>query len=131
MLTRPHPPPDETPTLPHLCPHHSLRFHTPASSSPWLKILTLLQGPQVMPPTRPSPPLRLLAPTQHAYNAAYYPYAHSALPTCLQHSLPSLRLWSAFLTCLLCRLPSFHSGTRSIEYVGLLAYMMNAIRKIF
>ncbi|MBW0593779.1 hypothetical protein O181_133494, partial [Austropuccinia psidii MF-1] len=29
MLTRPHRPPDETPTLPpHLRPHNSLRFHT-------------------------------------------------------------------------------------------------------
>ncbi|MBW0502800.1 hypothetical protein O181_042515 [Austropuccinia psidii MF-1] len=31
MLTRTHPPPDETPTLPpHLCPHHSLCLHTPS-----------------------------------------------------------------------------------------------------
>ncbi|MBW0573023.1 hypothetical protein O181_112738 [Austropuccinia psidii MF-1] len=70
MRMRLHPPPDETPTLPsHLFPHHSLCFHTPASSSPWLTILSLLQGPPVMPPTPPSPPLHLLAP------AAYHPYA--------------------------------------------------------
>ncbi|MBW0577963.1 hypothetical protein O181_117678 [Austropuccinia psidii MF-1] len=39
------------------CPNHSLCFCTPASSSPWLTILTLLRGPQVLPPTQPSPPL--------------------------------------------------------------------------
>ncbi|MBW0545125.1 hypothetical protein O181_084840 [Austropuccinia psidii MF-1] len=67
----PTPPPDETPTLPHyLHPHHSLCFRTPASSSPWLTILTLLRGPQVMPPTPPSPPLTL----------------PRTLPTCLQFS---------------------------------------------
>ncbi|MBW0508986.1 hypothetical protein O181_048701 [Austropuccinia psidii MF-1] len=71
---------------PHLHPHHSLCFRTPASSSPWLTILKLLQGPQVRPPTPPSPPLRLVAPaayhpyacgvhSQHASNAAYHPYA--------------------------------------------------------
>ncbi|MBW0496374.1 hypothetical protein O181_036089 [Austropuccinia psidii MF-1] len=93
MLTRPPPPPDETPTLPpHLGPHHSLRSFTPASSSPQLTILTLLQGHKVMPPTPPSPPLmppctRLIlsttyhpytrgVPSQHASDAAYHPYAH-------------------------------------------------------
>ncbi|MBW0473491.1 hypothetical protein O181_013206 [Austropuccinia psidii MF-1] len=88
-----------------------LRAHSPASSSPWLTILTFLRGLQVMPPTPPSPPLHLLAPAayhpyacgvpsqhdfdtayhpyarivpaQHASNAAYHPYACSALPTCL------------------------------------------------
>ncbi|MBW0535604.1 hypothetical protein O181_075319 [Austropuccinia psidii MF-1] len=44
------------------CPHHSLCFCTPASSSPWLTILRLLHGPQFIPPTPPSPPLHLLAP---------------------------------------------------------------------
>ncbi|MBW0510572.1 hypothetical protein O181_050287 [Austropuccinia psidii MF-1] len=77
MLTRPHPPPDRTPTLPpHLRPHQSLLFRTPASSSPWLTILMLLQGPQVMPPTPPSPPLM----------------PPCTCPTCLQHCLPSLCL---------------------------------------
>ncbi|MBW0519404.1 hypothetical protein O181_059119 [Austropuccinia psidii MF-1] len=108
MLTRPHPPPDETPRLPpHLCPHHYLCFRTPASYSPWLTILTALRGPQC----HSHPPLRLLAPaayhpytrgvpsqnssdtayhpyarivpSQHAFNAAYHPYASNALPTCL------------------------------------------------
>ncbi|MBW0462019.1 hypothetical protein O181_001734 [Austropuccinia psidii MF-1] len=47
MLMRPHHPPDETPTLPpHLRPHHSLRFHTPA-----LTILMLVYCPPDMPPT--------------------------------------------------------------------------------
>ncbi|MBW0510674.1 hypothetical protein O181_050389 [Austropuccinia psidii MF-1] len=51
-------PPDVTPTLPpHLRPHHSLRFHTSASSSPQLTILRLLWCPQVMPLTPPSQPL--------------------------------------------------------------------------
>ncbi|MBW0516669.1 hypothetical protein O181_056384 [Austropuccinia psidii MF-1] len=100
MLTRLHPPPDETPTLPpHIRPHHSLCFCTPTSSSPWLKILTLLRGPQVMPPKGPSP-------AQHTSDAAYHPYRRSALPKCLQCSLPSLRLWSSFPTCLQCRLAS-------------------------
>ncbi|MBW0525202.1 hypothetical protein O181_064917 [Austropuccinia psidii MF-1] len=77
MLMHPHPPPDETlALLPHLRPHHSLRFRTPASSSPWLKILMLLRGPQVMPPTLPSPPLM----------------PPCTCPTCLQRCLPSLRL---------------------------------------
>ncbi|MBW0582308.1 hypothetical protein O181_122023 [Austropuccinia psidii MF-1] len=74
------------------CPHHSLRFLTPASSSPWLTILMLLRGPQVMPPTPPSHPLGLLAPTQHASNAAYHPYTLSALPmllTILTLAVPS------------------------------------------
>ncbi|MBW0473663.1 hypothetical protein O181_013378 [Austropuccinia psidii MF-1] len=80
MLTRLHHPPDETPTLPpHLHPHHSLCFRTPTSSSPWLTILTLLRGPQVMPPTPPSPlpnmPPKLLTiltlevPSRHASDA--------------------------------------------------------------
>ncbi|MBW0575848.1 hypothetical protein O181_115563 [Austropuccinia psidii MF-1] len=71
--------------FPHLCPHHSLCFRTPASLSPWLTILTLQRGPQVMPLTQRSPPLRLLAPAQHASDAAYHPYACSSLLTCLQH----------------------------------------------
>ncbi|MBW0587532.1 hypothetical protein O181_127247, partial [Austropuccinia psidii MF-1] len=37
---------------------------------------------------------------QNASNAAYHPYARSALPTCLRHRLPSLRLYSALPTCL-------------------------------
>ncbi|MBW0534403.1 hypothetical protein O181_074118 [Austropuccinia psidii MF-1] len=46
----------------------------PPLSSPWLTILTLLRGPQVMPPTPPSPPLCLLTPT------AYHPYARGCPP---------------------------------------------------
>ncbi|MBW0522137.1 hypothetical protein O181_061852 [Austropuccinia psidii MF-1] len=70
----------------------------------------LLRGPQVMPPTPPSPPLCLLAPAayhpyalpaqhasdaayhpytyivpaQYAFNTSYHPYTFSALPTCLR-----------------------------------------------
>ncbi|MBW0555891.1 hypothetical protein O181_095606 [Austropuccinia psidii MF-1] len=87
MLTHLHPPPDETPTLSPI----SLCFCTPASSSPQLTILMLLQGPHVMPPTPPSPtfmpPLTCLilsatyhpytcgVPTQHPSDASYHPYA--------------------------------------------------------
>ncbi|MBW0586344.1 hypothetical protein O181_126059 [Austropuccinia psidii MF-1] len=93
----PAPPPDETPALPpHIRPHHSLPFRTPASYSSWLTILMLLRGPQVMPPTLPSPPLtppctRLtlstayhpyvcIAATRHASNTAYHPYTCMAPP---------------------------------------------------
>ncbi|MBW0487168.1 hypothetical protein O181_026883 [Austropuccinia psidii MF-1] len=79
MPTRLHPTPDETLTPPpHICPHRSLHFRDPASSSPLPTILMLLRGPQVMPPTPPSP-------AQNASNATYHPYASSALPTLLQH----------------------------------------------
>ncbi|MBW0519799.1 hypothetical protein O181_059514 [Austropuccinia psidii MF-1] len=76
---------------PHLHPHDSLHFRTPASSSPWLTILMLLRGPQVMPPTLPSTPLTppcthlILSaayhpyscgvPSQHSSDATYHPYA--------------------------------------------------------
>ncbi|MBW0540778.1 hypothetical protein O181_080493 [Austropuccinia psidii MF-1] len=98
------------------CPHHSLHFCTPASSSPWLTILTLLPGPQVMPPTLltvltlmeclPEMPLTLLTiltlavPSRHASDTTYHPYACSDLPTCLQCRLPSLRSYSACPICL-------------------------------
>ncbi|MBW0539377.1 hypothetical protein O181_079092 [Austropuccinia psidii MF-1] len=100
----------------HFRPHHSLWFLTPSSSSPWLTILTLLQGPQVMPPTPPSPPLTppcthlILSaayhpyiggvPSQHATDTAYNPY------TCIvpaQHSSNAAYhpyTWSALPTCL-------------------------------
>ncbi|MBW0577168.1 hypothetical protein O181_116883 [Austropuccinia psidii MF-1] len=104
MLTRPHPPPDETVTLPsHLFPHHSLCFRTPASSSPRPKILTLWRSLKLCLQHCPHPPLCLLepaayhpyacgyppdmppmlltiltltVPSQHACNSAYHPYAH-------------------------------------------------------
>ncbi|MBW0490102.1 hypothetical protein O181_029817 [Austropuccinia psidii MF-1] len=60
------------------CPHHSLRFRTPASSSPQLTILTLLRGPQVMPPMRPSPPPN---PICHLPSLC----SHGALKICLPH----------------------------------------------
>ncbi|MBW0546591.1 hypothetical protein O181_086306 [Austropuccinia psidii MF-1] len=62
---------------PHLHLHHSLRFHTPASSLPWLSILMLLRDPQVMPPMPPH------------------------LPNLICR-LPPLCSWSAFPTCLRC-----------------------------
>ncbi|MBW0568113.1 hypothetical protein O181_107828 [Austropuccinia psidii MF-1] len=72
MLTRPHCPLDVTPTAPpHLCPHHSLRFHTPQ-----LTILTLPQCPQDIPPT---PPSTLLRP--HPLRCLLCLHSHSALPT--------------------------------------------------
>ncbi|MBW0476586.1 hypothetical protein O181_016301 [Austropuccinia psidii MF-1] len=35
----PHRPPDVTPTLAHLHPHHSLRFHTPTAYHPYAHIV--------------------------------------------------------------------------------------------
>ncbi|MBW0512862.1 hypothetical protein O181_052577 [Austropuccinia psidii MF-1] len=62
MLTRPHPPPDETPTLPpHRCPHHSLCFHTPGAYH--------IYSPEV-----PSPLLTLLHP-HLIFSLAYNLYA--------------------------------------------------------
>ncbi|MBW0474691.1 hypothetical protein O181_014406 [Austropuccinia psidii MF-1] len=79
---------------------------------------------QHFPPSQPSPLLMLphphlifslaynhytaVGPSSYASNsnAAYHPYARSALLTCLRHSLPSLPWWSACLTCLRCFLPS-------------------------
>ncbi|MBW0588496.1 hypothetical protein O181_128211 [Austropuccinia psidii MF-1] len=72
MLTRLHCPPDETLTLPpHLHPHHSLRFHTPA-----LTIVTLAGCPPdttdpyacVVPSQHCLPSLCLKIPSQHAPN---------------------------------------------------------------
>ncbi|MBW0495863.1 hypothetical protein O181_035578 [Austropuccinia psidii MF-1] len=63
MLTRPHCPPDETPTLlPHLCPHHSLCFHPPPLPSLCSRgaLLTCL---------------RHRLPSLHASNTTYDPYA--------------------------------------------------------
>ncbi|MBW0586345.1 hypothetical protein O181_126060 [Austropuccinia psidii MF-1] len=37
-------------------------------------------------------PYACIVPTQHASNTSYHPYSCSALPTCLQHHLPSLHL---------------------------------------
>ncbi|MBW0509321.1 hypothetical protein O181_049036 [Austropuccinia psidii MF-1] len=76
MLKHPHPPADETLTLPpHLRPHHSLRFGTCTSSSPGLKILTLLWGPQFMPLWPPSTPLM-----PNPLSAAYHSYAQVQWP---------------------------------------------------
>ncbi|MBW0514570.1 hypothetical protein O181_054285 [Austropuccinia psidii MF-1] len=104
MLTRPHPPPDETPTLPpHFCPHHSLAFHTPGTYH--------LYAPEV-----PSPLLTLLhphlifllaynpyatvGPSSYASDAALTPpYTSLHLPNPI-FRLPSLCSWSAFPTCL-------------------------------
>ncbi|MBW0482311.1 hypothetical protein O181_022026 [Austropuccinia psidii MF-1] len=44
------------------CPHHSLHFRMPASSSPWLTILMLT------------------VPSRHASNAPYHPYTHGCPP---------------------------------------------------
>ncbi|MBW0564726.1 hypothetical protein O181_104441 [Austropuccinia psidii MF-1] len=100
MLTRPHPPPDETPTLPPITalttpyastplpltiftllqrpqdetmmlPSPLLTLLHPASYSPWLTILTLLQGPKVMPATPPSLPLT--PPCTHLILSTAYP----------------------------------------------------------
>ncbi|MBW0518779.1 hypothetical protein O181_058494 [Austropuccinia psidii MF-1] len=91
MLGRLHTPPDETPTLPPIS-----ALTTPYSSAPTPHLLLGLQSLnccrtlKLFLRRRPHPPLCLLAPTQHASDAAYHPYACSARPTCLQHCLPSL-----------------------------------------
>ncbi|MBW0550630.1 hypothetical protein O181_090345 [Austropuccinia psidii MF-1] len=61
---------ETTMQTPHLHPHHSLRFHTPASSSLPLTILMLLKRPQDMPLMPPSTPLTL-----NPLSATYHPYA--------------------------------------------------------
>ncbi|MBW0550157.1 hypothetical protein O181_089872 [Austropuccinia psidii MF-1] len=89
---------------PHLCPHHSLRFRTPASYSPWITILILLWVPQVMPPTPPSPPLTPPCTCRLPSLGLW-----GAFPTCLRRCLPSVHLYSAHPTCLQQCLPSLHS----------------------
>ncbi|MBW0544802.1 hypothetical protein O181_084517 [Austropuccinia psidii MF-1] len=77
------------------CPQHSLRFHTPSSSSPWLTILTVVECLPDMPP-KPVTILTLVnaCPTflqcclpslrsQYPPDTAYHPYACSAPLTCL------------------------------------------------
>ncbi|MBW0557537.1 hypothetical protein O181_097252 [Austropuccinia psidii MF-1] len=70
MLTRLHRPPDETLTLPpHLRPHHSLRFHTPA--------LTIFMLTWCTPDMLPTSLILTLAqvPSRYAPDTAYHPYA--------------------------------------------------------
>ncbi|MBW0487250.1 hypothetical protein O181_026965 [Austropuccinia psidii MF-1] len=101
MLTCLHPPPDETPTLPpHLLPHNPLRFCMPASSSPCVTILTLLRGPQAMPPTPPSP---LLTPPCHCLilSTAYHTYACG---------VPSQHTSHSAYHCYTCEVPSQHAS---------------------
>ncbi|MBW0549313.1 hypothetical protein O181_089028 [Austropuccinia psidii MF-1] len=57
-------------TAPHLCPHYSLCFCAPASSSLLLTVLTLPQRPQDTPLTLPLTPL-----TPNPLSATYHPYA--------------------------------------------------------
>ncbi|MBW0551028.1 hypothetical protein O181_090743 [Austropuccinia psidii MF-1] len=84
MLTRLHPPPDETPALPHIS-----ALSTPYASAPPPHLLLGLQSLHCCGALKlclrrcPHPPLHLLAPAQHASNVAYHPYAFSAHPTCL------------------------------------------------
>ncbi|MBW0568435.1 hypothetical protein O181_108150 [Austropuccinia psidii MF-1] len=88
MLTRLPLPPDETLTLPPIS-----ALTTPYTSAPPLHLLLVLQSLRCC---------GALTPAQHASGAAYHSYAFSDLPTCLHCSLPSLRSWSAFPTCLQC-----------------------------
>ncbi|MBW0580191.1 hypothetical protein O181_119906 [Austropuccinia psidii MF-1] len=78
MLTRPHRPPNETPTLPaHLHPHHSIRFHTPALT---IFMLTWCTPDSTYPyargvPSRHAPnttyPYACVVPSQHAPDTTY------------------------------------------------------------
>ncbi|MBW0546016.1 hypothetical protein O181_085731 [Austropuccinia psidii MF-1] len=79
MLTFPHLPPDETPTMP----------------SP---LLTLPNPCLIF--SSAYNPYAPAGPSSYASNAALTPpYTSSHLPNPI-HCLPSLRLWIAFLTCL-------------------------------
>ncbi|MBW0461279.1 hypothetical protein O181_000994 [Austropuccinia psidii MF-1] len=82
-------------------PHPPLRLLAPAAYHPYACGVPSRHASDVA-----YHPYACIVPARHASNTAYYPYARSALPTCLQRSLPSLNSWSAFLTCLRCRLPS-------------------------
>ncbi|MBW0591469.1 hypothetical protein O181_131184 [Austropuccinia psidii MF-1] len=99
MLTRPHCPPDEIPTLPpHLRPHHSLPFHTlplpslclwsalPTCSRHHLSLhlcgalptpLTILALAEC-PPNTAYHPYTCVVPSQHAPDTAYHPYPRRA-----------------------------------------------------
>ncbi|MBW0460901.1 hypothetical protein O181_000616 [Austropuccinia psidii MF-1] len=68
---------------PHLCPHHSLLFHNPASSSVRLKILT------DMPPTWPST-LLIPSPTHLILSANYHPYTLAASSQHASDAAPTL-----------------------------------------
>ncbi|MBW0557050.1 hypothetical protein O181_096765 [Austropuccinia psidii MF-1] len=123
MLTRPHPPPDETLTLPpHLRPHHSLCFRTPASSSPQLTFLTLLQGPQVMPPTLPSPSLKPPR-TCLILSDAYHPYArgHPQDETMIPGPLSALPPLTLLQPCLI-----FSATFNSYAHAAPSRYVSNA-----
>ncbi|MBW0540285.1 hypothetical protein O181_080000 [Austropuccinia psidii MF-1] len=83
---------------------HFPLISTPTLYSPWLTIVTLLPGPQVMPATLPSPPLTPPR-TRRLPSLCLW----KAFPTCLRQHLPSLCLYSARPTCLLHCLPSLCS----------------------
>ncbi|MBW0561424.1 hypothetical protein O181_101139 [Austropuccinia psidii MF-1] len=130
MLTCPHRPPDETPTLP--SPLLTL-------SPPTLTIFTLAECPPDMAPT-PHTILTLtwylptclqhsltsyacIVPSRHGSDTLYHPYAcvvpshhslpslclRSALRTWLQFGIPALPSWSALPKCLPHSLLSLHS----------------------
>ncbi|MBW0578044.1 hypothetical protein O181_117759 [Austropuccinia psidii MF-1] len=106
----PTPPPDETLTLPpHLRPHHSLHFHTPAAYHLYAPavpspLLTLLHPRLIF--SSAYNPYTPVGPSSYASDTALTPpYASLHLPNPMR-CLPSLCSWSAFLTCLKCHLPS-------------------------
>ncbi|MBW0588756.1 hypothetical protein O181_128471 [Austropuccinia psidii MF-1] len=90
MLTHPHHPPDETPTLPpHLLPSqhaYNTAYH-PCSHG----------GPSQHAPDTTYDPYACVVPSRHASDTAYPPYSRR-VPS--RHCLPSLFSCSAFLTCL-------------------------------
>ncbi|MBW0483725.1 hypothetical protein O181_023440 [Austropuccinia psidii MF-1] len=67
-------------------------------------------------PLTPLTILTLAVPSRHASDAAYHPYARSALPTCLQRYLPSLPsqcppdMPPTPLTILMLSVPSRHAS---------------------
>ncbi|MBW0525263.1 hypothetical protein O181_064978 [Austropuccinia psidii MF-1] len=136
MLTRPHRPPDETPSLPPSpsspllmlsnprpdhpyargCPpdtaYHPYARGVPSQHAPNTTYPYACVVPSQHAPDTAYHPYACGVHSQHAPNTAYHPYARSALPTCSQHHL------------------SLCFQVTSIVYGGLLAYTITAIAKI-
>ncbi|MBW0469756.1 hypothetical protein O181_009471 [Austropuccinia psidii MF-1] len=85
------------------CPHPPLRLLAPAAYHPYACGVPFRHSsnaayhpyacgvPSLHSSDTTYHPYACIVPAQHASNTAYHPYARSALPTCLQCCLPSLR----------------------------------------
>ncbi|MBW0497040.1 hypothetical protein O181_036755 [Austropuccinia psidii MF-1] len=92
MLTHPHRPPDETPTLPPISVLTTPYAFTPRPYHPYACVVHSRHASNTA-----SHPYAHVVPSPHAYDTAYHPYACGG-PS--QHRLPSLRSCSALPTCL-------------------------------